>query len=254
MPFDKLPSESLEELVNWEPPEVTPLISHGILEPETVLLVYGHEKAYKSYLSYSLAFALQTGTPWFSFTTRQCRVLLLQSEIPRRLLRRRLVKFIAGNDLYPRDLMICSERFLKLNDPRGEGALKVDALIRDYKPEVVIIDPLYKFLQGDPSSAVDVNNWIEVVERIQARNHCAIVIIAHTRKRHFDEEGRSIRGPQELMGSSNFPNWIDGMVEVFRQEHSTVELKFTDMRHAEEELPVLQLHIDQATTKIRRIL
>ena len=75
--------------------------------------------------------------------------LIVQAELPEReaQARLRLLCQDLPEPLPPDRLWVCSDRSLRLDSPAGETRLA--ALIEQYRPDLVALDPLARFMAGD---------------------------------------------------------------------------------------------------------
>jgi len=88
--------ENLSELERWQPPNRgNSIISDGILDPGTAMLLFGPPKSWKSMASLNLAFSIASGLPWFGYSTTQSVVLIFQAELPKAVFKKRVMKFRA---------------------------------------------------------------------------------------------------------------------------------------------------------------
>lgn len=249
-PTDKpkfpFPTHNIPEIVAWQPPVITPIISNGILLPRTRLVLYGRYKAWKSMVAMNMAYAIATGKPWLGYTTTMGSVLVFQFEIPHALLRNRIVKYSQHSSLYPPNLTFTTPHFLKLD---RDVSLPLMKLYLDYyRPQVVVIDPIYKALTGDISSSFDVSKFIDNLDILMERHDFALILVHHERKEHYSPTGEVLsHGSQDMMGSSYIPNWLDTAIQLDRLDDTNVHLSFTAMRHATEELMDLNLRFSHDT-------
>ena len=88
--------ENLSELERWQPPNRgNSIISDGILDPGTAMLLFGPPKSWKSMASLNLGFCIASGLPWFGYSTTQSVVLIFQAELPKAVFKKRVMKFRA---------------------------------------------------------------------------------------------------------------------------------------------------------------
>lgn len=144
---DGLRIYSLGELVDEHPAMLPPTI-HGIAREGETVNVIASSKAGKSWLIYSLAYAVATGTDWLGFPCEQGRVLLIDNELHRQTLASRLRTVaeakgvdIDGDARRLIDIIPVRGRLVDLNG-LGRTIQKIQA--GEYR--VVIADAFYRFL------------------------------------------------------------------------------------------------------------
>lgn len=253
---------SLEKLLSWEPPKKREIIGAGILHRGTRLLLFGKPKSWKSMVAIHTGFCIATGQPWFGFRTTPSRVMILQLEIPQALFRERIIKYcdhasyqtaLPGSielipyganeatkiDL-PDNIYFCYEPYIKLD--RDFQIARLEQLLLQVQPDVLIVDPLYKVMSGNICDAYAVEVFQSNIDKMAAKlGGLTTIIVAHTRQQKIDESGQEIDyGADDLMGSSNWPNWVDSLVRVKKvgDDESGVELQlsFEAMRHTVDNL------------------
>lgn len=170
--------ESLEA-VAANPPQLSPVLIDGVLRQGHKLLISGPSKAGKSFALMRLAVGIAEGMAWFGAKCTQGRVLYLNMEI---------------------DHASCIDRFLKIYKALGltfnihqsnidiwplrgfsRPLSEMTDLIIDEagdKYAAIIIDPLYKLMDGDENSNSDISRMVGNFDRI-ARETGAAVIYAH---------------------------------------------------------------------------
>jgi RecA-family ATPase len=233
--------QKLNEFLDWEGPELVSIIDQGILYSGCKFILYGKYKSFKSMLAQRLMFCLAAGEPWLGFKTpaKGISTMYLQLELPHRLLQRRIRKMQNGSNGLVKDLWFWTEHYLKLDQDLGIQIL--DSVLDQYKPEVLIIDPVYKVLTGSVSKPEIVTNFLDGLDRLMEKHQFALVLIAHSRKPipgHVDAWGTD-----DLLGTSIFNNWADTVGKVVREER-LIRVSFDVVRHAEEEIEPVLVEVD----------
>lgn len=171
--------ESLEA-VAANPPQLSPVLIDGVLRQGHKMLISGPSKAGKSFALMRLAVGIAEGMAWFGAKCTQGRVLYLNMEI---------------------DHASCIDRFLKIYKALGltfnihQSNIDIwplrgfsrplsemtDLIIEEAgsgKYAAIVIDPLYKLMDGDENSNSDISRMVGNFDRI-ARETGAAVIYAH---------------------------------------------------------------------------
>lgn len=174
-----MPEPESLEAVAAHPPDLSPILIDGVLRQGHKMLISGPSKAGKSFALMRLAIAIAEGMAWFGSRCTAGRVLYLNMEI---------------------DHASCIDRFLKIYKALGltfnvhqsnidiwplrgfsRPLSEMTDLIIDEagdKYAAIIIDPLYKLMDGDENSNSDISRMVGNFDRI-ARETGAAVIYAH---------------------------------------------------------------------------
>lgn len=175
-----MPEPESLEAVAADPPQLSPVLIDGVLRQGHKLLISGPSKAGKSFALMRLAVGIAEGMAWFGSKCTQGRVLYLNMEI---------------------DHASCIDRFLKIYKALGltfnihQANIDIwplrgfsrplsemtDLIIEEAgsgKYAAIVIDPLYKLMDGDENSNSDISRMVGNFDRI-ARETGAAVIYAH---------------------------------------------------------------------------
>lgn len=145
--------------------------------------VIGSSKLRKSFFVMQLALSLAAGRDHLSFKAQKKRVVLIaQLEVKaahfhRRIKRMAETLFIGSKDIAG-NLFIINGRGVELTTAQiQEVALKIGA-------EFILIDPLYKLVDGDENTAHDMKPLLKEFDRMAETTGAAIVYV------HHDPKGR----------------------------------------------------------------
>ena len=195
-------------------------------------------------------FAIATGNSWFSIHTSPHRVLFIQCELSKALLRDRVAKYCNSKEVLPDNIYFCTEFDLRIDSTYGLAAL--DGLIATIQPRVLILDPLYKIFSGHVSDEYDVKKLTNNLDYLIQRYNLAVIITHHTRKSQL-VEGRPIPGygSEEMLGSRILPAWVDSAIWIEKVDGSEsspediIKLSFTKARNAIYRLHPINIRIDR---------
>ena len=238
---------SLENFLSEHIPIQPHIIGSGLLYEGTRLILYGKYKSLKSMAVMDLGFSLVTGQDWIGFDVpiEGKSVLYLQLEIPYKLLQRRVQKaweFSSKHFLQLQPLHFWTQHFLKLDQPAGFESLRRQLSV--VKPDVLIVDPLYKVVSGNILAPVDSQHVIDAFDRLIEEFGISIVIVSHTRKATLD---MAEWGSDDMIGASFYSNWADSIIKVERRGGDRLQIKFDVVRHAEEELEPIEVDFNRDT-------
>jgi hypothetical protein len=229
----------MSEFLLWNPPKLREIISNGILHPEEVLVLHGSFKSWKSMLAMHTAFCISQGVPWFGYNTEKSSVLIVQVEISEIMYHKRCIKYAHFN--FPTadtsNIFIASEVNMKFDKAMGMSELDRD--LEHYKPQVVILDPLYKMVSGDLNNGRDMMGFIDNIDILKYKYHCSFIIVHHEHKMQYTKDGSTIKqGAEAMTGSQYFANTVDSSIGISRMSDDWAEpvllkMEFDALRNAE---------------------
>ena len=167
-----------------DPSTLPPVLLEGILHKGCKMILSGSSKAGKTLGLMHLGLAAANGLPWMGHRiNRQCKVVYLDFELKPRLAKERIKTIVSdkANEYFPSmNFMYCGLRGQKRS--LEDLALHIQA-IRDFEPDMVIVDPFYK-LGGDydENDAGSVGPVLDEMEKFSERLECACVYAPHFSK------------------------------------------------------------------------
>ena len=206
-------------------PDKAPELIHGVLRVGHKLIISGPSKSGKSFLFISMGISIAEGIPWLGRPCERGKVLYVNLEIDERSFYHRVM------DVY-NELGIKPEHANNINivNLRGKNMTmkklksRIIKLIKGKGYAMVMIDPIYKLLEGDENSASDMRQFVNDLDEIAQEGQCSIAIIHHYAK-----------GPQaqksvidRASGSGVFardPDAIIAMSELFVSDVDREEIK-----------------------------
>lgn len=204
----RLVLESVDQYLSHNDPP-TPWLIDRILPKHGRLLLVGDAKRGKSLLVLQMAFSLAAGIPFLGLPiVRPVNVVYLQYELRRPVFKPRLLS-MARN--FPPD----TARRLKV--PGDSPSLKqlLGYTYRDIPlvtglrqlgdwPDVVILDPLVYWLEGDENDNVAMKDLLLSIDAC-AEDNFGVVVVHHTHKAY---KGQA-RGQSQSRGASSLPGWTE---------------------------------------------
>jgi len=239
--------ESLGDFLAWKPPYITELIGSGILIPQGKIILFGPYKSWKSMTAIDLAFKLSSGKPWLGFKTILSTVLVIQLEIPKAAYQKRVNKYCFGNKLSPlNNLFFVTTRNLKLD--KGWGVAMLEQWIAEVKPQVIIIDPIFKVVSGRLTDEFDVRQFTDRLDEIIEKHRVSFILIHHEGKDWIIEGERYDRGADAAFGSAVFGWWCDSSIELRTETEggSIINISFPLLRLAEDEIKPVRVEVDRS--------
>ena len=179
------------------------------------------------------------GIPLFGdseFNTREVRVLSIQLEIPEKGYMTKLRESsLSQVEEIKENYFFCSSFWLKLDTAEGLGRFEEE--INIIKPELVIVDPLYKCLSGSENSGQDLTILFDIIDRLIEKHHFAFLFSSQARKSVIlSKVGKVDFGDEEIRGHTAIPGWVDSIIGLRHAGESPTErvLSFT-LRHGDKE-------------------
>ena len=172
--------EPVNLLTTWDdPPPLAPVLIEGVLRKGHKMIISAPSKAGKSFALMRLAIGIAEGFKWFGAKCRQGKVLYLNMEIddPSCINRFKNIyeKLGMNEGIHVENITLWGLRGFSM--PLSELVPKiVERAGHDY--DAIIIDPLYKVMDGDENSNTDIGRMVGQFDRI-ARETGASVIYAH---------------------------------------------------------------------------
>ena len=200
-------------------PEV-PFYIKDWLPKQGKMMLYAPPKTGKSFVAIQMARCIASEEHFLGMPTSQGRVLYIQSELGERVLQDRIRS--TGQDY--ENVYVGTTFAMKLDTHAGQGYL-LQALL-DVVPDVLIIDPWYKVLQGDENESKDARAITDFLDGVIESCKCSVVIIHHPGK-DISRGGR---------GSSVLEDWVDSYIEMKKLSKNSepLRIKITPklLRHA----------------------
>lgn len=237
---------SISDFVTSSLPEREDLIGAGLLPKDSTALVGGQAKLGKSLFVSQMASCLATGSTFLSkFPCKKCKVLLIQQEISEASMQKRLQKQLRDKNLEDlrENFYLKNTKGLKID--RQEGFKHLRELLSDVLPDVLILDPFYKFHTKEENKASDMRDLFDKIDTLISEFGISVIIVHHHGKpTEFKKEGA-----QQLRGSSVICDYGDSYFTLNRKggQESRTHLKLSfELRNAEEP-PSMMLDRDPET-------
>ena len=240
-----LPLMTGEELARHlaTPPLLLPALIDDFLYERTTFVITGEAGKGKSVIASQVAVSLSSATPLFGVLTipKPRRVYYLQLEgsaydfCTRLYYQQRAIPLDPAYLYWDRDVKFSASNLtLRRN--------KVKQIETWGKPDLIIIDPIYKAVAGDIAKAEYALAFIDFLEELEETCRCSLLLFHHPHRERFDIKGKKIEETDAYYGHSFIRNHIDTAF-VFRQlseDGQDSELIRTKLRE-ERILPRLQL-------------
>jgi replicative DNA helicase len=190
-----------------EPPGYDWLIP-GLLERGDRLILTGGEGAGKSTLGRQVAITTAAGLHPFTFREQEPkRVLVIDCENGLRLSMRRYRPLFAAAE--SEGCQVDPENFRLESHPGGldlarrDGAAWLMRRVEHYKPDLLVVGPLYRLHAGDPSDERDARRIAEALDKVREVIGAAVLLEAHSPHQTPGVKRRNLRP----VGSSLWMRW-----------------------------------------------
>jgi hypothetical protein len=207
------PWRTLDELEALPLP-TPPAVVDGLLRRGEVGVFGGGSKSFKSWLAMDLCLAVACGRSFLGRQTTQGRVLLVNLELPEWALRKRIRDIRhARSDKPASDALL--PWTLRGQRATADGIRKAIASRPPDDLALVVVDPVYKLLQGrDENSAGDIGQLFETIAGIAADTGAALLLPAHFAKGNAAGKEAMDR----VSGSGVFARFPDSLLTMTRHE------------------------------------
>ena len=204
------PMNVTEFIANPEP--LKPELIHGLLRKGHVLLLAGPSKAGKSFLMIRLAVCISEGKPFLNFDCEKAKVVYINPEIEASSIGYRFVDVYEALHIdHPSE-----DNPIDVINLRGQ-MVDVDMLTRELtkryaskKVDVIIIDPIYKFMAMDESNAEYVSLFLSKLEKLGTDLNATVIYSHHHTK--GPSTGKSVI--DRSSGSGIFARQADAIVDL----------------------------------------
>jgi len=188
--------QPLSEIITADYPAI-PWLVEKLLRPGETTLLIGRQKEGKSTLALQLAIDVATADPFLErFRTEPGRILYVDFENRPAQLKARGLDLARGRDV--RNVLIKSFDFLTQRDVGlfGKEAATLRAIIVEYEPALLILDPL-RFAAPRGGQSKDESWAVSIIDAVSSLRESspdmAVLLIHHTRKRQGQDQPVSLR-------------------------------------------------------------
>ena len=199
------------------------------LQSQALIMVHGPSGGGKTFMVLDMVLSVASKgavSEWFGNKVRHGTVVYLAGEghhgLRGRVAAWKQHKAVSGLDMW------LSRHGLDLNTPQGYQKT-VDA-IRSLPsvPEIIVVDTLHRFLDGDENSAQDAKSMLDACGALIHEFGCSVVLVHHT--------GVSNEAQHRARGSSAWRGALD--IEISVVPGDTIEIVQRKSKDAEEATPI----------------
>lgn len=202
----------------WLAQEIVPQVPiiQNLFDTGDKVVIIGQSKTRKSFFTQQLAFCLAGERRFLNFgdTTRR-KVLLVQFEIKQERYHARCKRMMEKLILQPTEL----ENLAVLNARGANEDLQelIKRHVEEFKPEVIIIDPLYKLITGDEAKSEDIKPILSFFDRLAESSKAAVIYVHHDKKGVAGDQQLTDRGSGSGVLARDFDS------AIFLSPHKDIE-------------------------------
>ncbi len=230
--------------------EEQPWLINKFIPTKSVTFICGYPKSYKTMFCLNLAWKLASEKSRFlGYETADCKVMYWQQEISDQALADR-IRLITGDEAVKNLNYIPYTGKDLLNLCNEKNQQDIERFIRRYRPDVIFIDPLRKFLGGyDENSSTQMQAISDFCDAMKVQYGVSWIIVHHARKpNQYDSSAGDLVAVNlnSLRGSSVLSGWGDCYFFLNNprsEAQPCVDISFV-LRYAEE-LPKMRLTLDR---------
>jgi len=220
---------SVKELMEMDIPLPRWIIKDIIPEGSIVLLA-GKSASMKSFLSTLMAVCCMYDKNFLGkFETNRGTWIYFDEDNPLRLTKDRTLKVLRGSGVeVPENFKYISQSGLKLDIDDHVEIL--EQIIREYKPSVIILDSLIKFLATtNENDSGEMDNIFNKIRRLAETYNTTFLIIHHLRKSSSDK--RPTDSDEMIRGSTAIVNSCDVINVISRKSKSYPYINFKQVKN-----------------------
>jgi hypothetical protein len=180
--------------------------------------------AHKSWLAWEIAVCISSGTKLFGIhECRKGRVLAFNAEDDPSMVSRSRVKAIARKkklDFKNLDLHLIDVPGITLNDSNVQE--KLECTIKQYKPDMVIFDPLRNVHSLDEDSASEMSKLLHFIREMNRKYSCSDLLVCHDKKPRRVGVGNR---PDQVRGSNALLGWRDNAIFLDRDKDGVIKVE-----------------------------
>ena len=187
-----------------QPAPISWLVKHW-LQDQALIMVHGPSGGGKTFVVLDWCLRMASGVPeWMDCKVKKSRVVYLAGE-GHHGLRGRVAAWKHHHQSGPLSMWL-SKDGCDLNTP--EGYLRVSNSIKALpdRPNLIVVDTLHRFLNGDENSAQDAKTMLDACNALMSEFSCSVLLVHHT--------GVSEEAQHRARGSSAWRGALDIEISI----------------------------------------
>jgi hypothetical protein len=195
------------------------IVQH-LLYREGISMLFGEPGCGKTWLMLDAVVNITEGKKvWGRYNCdNPSKVLLLEGDFSFLLLKDRLKNFPMTETGKNNFRSLTTEEFEKKGYEycldSEEGKRNIELFIKQFRPDILVIDSLCSFMEGDESKSDSVKPILSYLRTLSQKYKIHIMVIHHSRKRtSMERQGRKL-DQSDMIGSSLFQRKVDSLFAV----------------------------------------
>lgn len=253
---------TLHELCRKQYPQASEWLVKGWWLDQACGLWVAEEKSSKTTLALALGMCVAAGRPWLGrWEVKRGPVVAVFEEDHERTIRRRAMMLgrAMGIDPHLDNFHVLCQTGITIGGNRSRGRGRLSALIRRYRPVLIILDPIRRMTPGvDENDSRAVSDYLGWLRRQQKECACAIMCLHHYGKESKEDRmatkpGMRRRLAHRVRGSSDFLAWYDSLILVERDTETNHKINalHRGARKLDEMNVVVDWHDESETITLR---
>lgn len=211
-------------------------IVEGLIPEQSLVYCFGESGSFKTnFLIYTSLCCVKGIDVLGNFETKQCKVMYIDEENRELGMIEKINLLSTGLSVNEEELkdfqLVISEDFTF----SPEGMTKLEPWIKDFKPELIIIDSVAKVFAGDENSVMHVRRIFRLLKPLIEKYYCTFVLIHHKRKNNGREWWDNTISKNDVPGSREFVAQADSVFALDKRSCNSFMLKQVKNRYAGEE-------------------
>jgi len=216
--------------------EVKDWIIDKLIPSRSVCVLTGKRGTMKTFIALLMSYSIASGREFLEhFHTQKGGVIYLDKEngIPIMKERTKMIKKGLGLEDSLQVGFIC---FSQLKIDKNTDVWKIEELIEEHQPKLLIIDTYRRGISFDENDAGAVSHlFVDILRPLVEKHNISILLIHHNRK----GTGEVPDEMDEIRGSSDLANYADIILKMERPRGTELILKQLKNRNAPEEQPIV---------------
>lgn len=187
------------------------LVEGGILPEKGCLVIGAPYKTGKSWLVEQAAVELAAGKPfWGTYRVPDpLKVLLFDAENGPSLVYERLGRLADYYGGVNGNLRVVCQTGATLDKPPGQA--KFMATVQEVGPQIIVLDPLYRFHTADENSEQQMQPVLAFLDIVAQLFDTALIVVHHANKAQYAGKPAPMN-PDRLRGSTVIPGWATSIL------------------------------------------
>ena len=143
--------------------------------------------------------------------SKPCKVLLFDAENGTKLVYERLSRLADYYGPLNGQVKVVCESGVFLNTTKGRA--KMLATLKAERPDVVVLDPLYRFHTAEENSEREMHPVLGFLDEASEAYGITLIVVHHTNK-SFGDGRPSKMNPDRLRGSTVIPGWATSILMI----------------------------------------